>query len=138
MKVFLDTNVIISSLVTHGHAAEVFEHCLSNHECYTSDQVLSELEEKLEDKFGYTKLEIKTALDFLINNTEVIKEYTGLPETICRDADDDNILAAAISIKVDCILTGDKDLLVLKDYKNINIIPPKRFWVLEKLSMKKN
>jgi putative PIN family toxin of toxin-antitoxin system len=138
MKVFFDTNVIISSLVTHGHAAEVFEHCLSNHDCYASDQVLKELKEKLKDKFGYSKLEIKTALDLLRNNIKIIKDYAELPKTICRDDDDDNILAAAISGKVDCILTGDKDLLVLKNHKSINIISPKGFWILEKIFMKKN
>jgi len=137
MKVFFDTNVIISSLVTHGHAAEVFEHCISNHDCYTSQYVLCEMEEKLKEKIGYTEFEVKTAIDFLINNIEVINDYTALLETVCRDADDD-ILAAAVSVEADCILTGDKDLLVLKSFKNINIVSPKRFWVLEKTHMKKN
>jgi uncharacterized protein len=67
----------------------------------------------------------------------VIKDYAALSETACRDADDD-ILAAAVSVGADCILTGDKDLLVLKSFKGINIISPKRFWVLEKMHMKKN
>jgi len=137
MKVFFDTNVIISSLVTHGHAAEVFEHCISNHDCYTSQYVLSEMEEKLKEKIGYKEFEVKTAIDFLINNIEVINDYTALLETVCRDADDD-ILTAAVSVEADCILTGDKDLLVLKSFKNINIVSPKRFWVLEKTHMKKN
>lgn len=138
MKVFFDTNVVISSLVAHGHAAEVYEHCLSDHDCYTSDQVVIELEEKLDNKFGYTKLEIKTAIDFVKQNTKVIKDYAGLQEISCRDADDDNILAAAFSVGADCILTGDKDLLVLRDYKTISTISPRGFWVLEKTHMKKN
>jgi uncharacterized protein len=95
------------------------------------------IKEKLKEKIVYTGFEVKTVIDFLINNIEVIKDYAALSETACRDADDD-ILAAAVSVGADCILTGDKDLLVLKSFKGINIISPKRFWVLEKMHMKKN
>jgi len=46
---------------------------------------------------------------------------------VCRDPDDDNILAAAVSGKCDCIITGDKDLLVLKEYEGIDIFSPRDF-----------
>jgi len=59
-----------------------------------------------------------------------------LTKTLSRDADDDNILAAAGSKKVDCIVTGDKDLLVIKKYKNIKILSPRDFWSFEKHSVK--
>ena len=53
---------------------------------------------------------------------------------MCRDPDDDNILAAAESGKCDCIITGDKDLLVLKAYKGIDILNPREFITNEGLS----
>ena len=53
---------------------------------------------------------------------------------VCRDPDDDNILAAAESGKCDCIITGDKDLLVLKAYKGIDILNPREFITNEGLS----
>ncbi len=133
MKIFFDTNVIISSFITHGHASELFEHCLSTHECYTSDFVLSELEKNLRNKFGYSKTEVKIALDYIKENLNIIKKYLKLEKKICRDTDDDNIMAASISVKVDCIVTGDNDLKVLKNFKGINIVSPKDFWALEKL-----
>jgi predicted nucleic acid-binding protein len=46
---------------------------------------------------------------------------------VCRDPDDDNILGAAISGGCDCIVTGDKDLLVLKQYEGIEILSPREF-----------
>ncbi len=52
---------------------------------------------------------------------------------ICRDEDDNNILAASDSVKVDCIVTGDKDLKILKNFNGINIVSPKDFWTLEKI-----
>ena len=54
---------------------------------------------------------------------------------ISRDVDDDNVLAAAIFEKVDCIVTGDKDLLIVKNYKNIKILSPRDFWSFEKYSV---
>jgi len=50
-----------------------------------------------------------------------------LENQVCRDPDDDNILAAAVSGKCDCIITGDKDLLVLKEYEGIDIFSPRDF-----------
>ena len=56
-----------------------------------------------------------------------------LENRVCRDPDDDNILAAAISGKCDCIITGDKDLLVLRQYEGINIFNPRDFLIKEKV-----
>ena len=50
-----------------------------------------------------------------------ISELRYWPNPVCRDPDHDNILAAAISGKCDSIITGDKDLLVLKQYESIDI-----------------
>ena len=48
-------------------------------------------------------------------------------EKISRDKDDDKILKCGIESKADFIITGDKDLLVLKEYKNIRIINPREY-----------
>ena len=40
MKIFLDTNVIISAFITHGHATELLEYCLINHKIYTSEFII--------------------------------------------------------------------------------------------------
>lgn len=138
MKVFFDTNVIISSFITHGYASEVFEHCLSTHDCCTSNFVLAEIKRNLIKKFGYSNKETKDVLDFIKENLIIIKDYNIKAIGICRDPDDENILAAAVSLKADCIVTGDKDLKVLKSYKGINIISPNGFWTLEKIYMKQN
>lgn len=133
MKIFFDTNVIISAFITRGHASELFKHCLSIHECHTSDLVLAELEKNLRNKFKYSKVEIKVVLDFIKESLNIIKGYRKLEKMICRDEDDDNILAASVSVKVDCIVTGDKDLKILKNFNGINIVSPKDFWTLEKI-----
>ena len=54
---------------------------------------------------------------------EVIKSPP-LPQPICRDPDDDEVLATAIAGQADLIISGDNDLLSLKQFQNIPILSP--------------
>jgi uncharacterized protein len=132
MKIFLDTNVIISAFITHGHAAELMEYCLTNHIVYTSDFIIDEVKKNLENNFEYNNKEVCEVINFIKSNFINVGKYKKLNKKISRDADDDNVLAAAAFKKVDCIVTGDKDLLTIESYKNINILSPRDFWSFEK------
>jgi len=57
------------------------------------------------------------------------KEFVPVPN-ICRDPNDDMIIACAIDAAADYIVTGDEDLLTLKRYKDIVIINPRNFEAL--------
>lgn len=50
-----------------------------------------------------------------------------LGQQICRDADDDLILGTALAANADCLVTGDKDLLVLQQFQGIDILRPRDF-----------
>ncbi len=54
---------------------------------------------------------------------EVI-EPPPLPQPVCRDPDDDEVLALAIAAKVELIVSGDNDLLSLGSFQGIPIIAP--------------
>ena len=47
-----------------------------------------------------------------------------LPHPVCRDPDDDEVLALAIAAKVDLIVSGDNDLLSLGNFEGVPIIAP--------------
>jgi putative PIN family toxin of toxin-antitoxin system len=132
MKIFLDTNVIISAFITHGYAAELVEYCLNHHKIYTSDFIMEEVKENLKNNFGYNEIEVNEVISFIKSNFINVGKYKKLNKTVSRDVDDDNVLAAALSEKVDCIVTGDKDLLIIEKYKKIKIISPRDFWSFEK------
>jgi len=132
VKIVLDTNVLIAALIARGVCHELLEHCVLRHTLLTSDFILEETQEKLIEKFGYTAELAAEAVTVLRSRMKVVPA-SKLDSPICRDPDDDNILAAALSAHCDCIITGDKDLLVLKAYEGIDIFSPRHFLVNEKI-----
>ncbi|UBF26661.1 putative toxin-antitoxin system toxin component, PIN family [Kovacikia minuta CCNUW1] len=58
-------------------------------------------------------------------------EPAPLESPVCRDPNDDTILATALAGGADCIATGDKDLLALKKFGAIDILSPSEFEVYE-------
>lgn len=126
MKILLDTNVLIAAFVGRGVCADLLEHCVERHDLFTSEFILDEFGEKLVGKFKAEPGEAKEAIQLLRSRLTVIS-YTPLALPVCRDPDDDNILAAAVSGKCDCVITGDKDLLVLKQFRSCLILSPSDF-----------
>ena len=130
MKIVLDTNVLIAAFISHGACHELLEHCAIRHEIILSPFIYGEFKEKLNGKFGFTKKEADAAIRLLKSRCISVR-IKGLPEAVCRDQDDDNIIATAIAGKCDCIITGDKDLLMLEIVEGISILPPGDFWEYE-------
>jgi putative PIN family toxin of toxin-antitoxin system len=77
-----------------------------------------------------TKQERENALALISEAAQDIVHPTETPSGICRDKDDDNVLACAWEGAVDYLVTGDKDLLHLKVFKGIRIITPREFELL--------
>ena len=131
MKIFFDTNVLIAAFITRGTCSELFEYCLLEHKIYISIWVLDELYKKMVGKFGFPEVKVDQIVNFIRKNCEMLT-CTPLSEPICSDPDDDNILASVVSGNVDCLISGDEDLLVLKNFQGIPIIRPGDFWRFEK------
>lgn len=126
MRVVLDTNVLIAAFIARGVCSDLLEHCIRRHELVTSAFILNEFREKLTGKFKFTPEEAEVAAALLLTRMLIV-EPTSLDVPVCRDKDDDNIIAVVISGNCDCIITGDKDLLVLQRFNGINILGPKDF-----------
>ena len=62
----------------------------------------------------------------LESELEVI-EPEPLSKSVCRDKDDNWVLAAALTGRADFVVSGDKDLLILKEFHGIKILSPRQF-----------
>jgi len=130
MRIVLDTNVLIASLISRGKCYSLVEHSLEIHELITSTFILNELSEKLQKKFKYEMEDITEALSILRAKMQIVIP-SKLEQQVCRDADDDWVLATALEAKAQCIVTGDKDLLAIAQFRNIDIISPVDFQTYE-------
>lgn len=127
MKIVLDTNVILSSFLTEGIAHKIFNHCVINHSIYLSDYIVNELTRILTKKFKVKNSELNELLNFIESFLINVKPDNLIPD-VCRDKNDNQILQLAEYIKADIIISGDNDLLVLKKFKNTNILSPRDFF----------
>lgn len=131
MKVVLDSNVIIAAFAARGLSSALFELCLDRHTIVLSDFILAEVRRALTQKLKMPQHTIDTIESYL-KEICVLSLFDKLTKNICRDKDDDNIIALAVSAAADFIITGDKDLLVLQKYQSIRIVSPREFWEVER------
>jgi putative PIN family toxin of toxin-antitoxin system len=132
VRIVLDTNVLVAAFISRGICSELLEHCVQTHELITSLFILNEFSGKMTTKFKFTHDDSNAAIN-LLRTKMLIVEPVQLDSRISRDEDDDNILATAIAGNCDCIITGDIDLLVLRNFNGIAIIKPADFSAYEKL-----
>lgn len=125
MRVVCDTNVLIAGLVAEGLCRDIVKRRLPAVELFSSQALLDELGEKLRDKFGVNPDELPLLNAY--RDKVVVVRPRPLPQPICRDSDDDRVLATAIAAQAEVILTGDDDLLVLKKHQGIRIVSPRQF-----------
>ena len=126
MRIVLDTNVLIAAFIARGVCNELLEHCSQTHDLITSQFILDEFREKLTGRFKFTAEESSAAINLLLTKIQVV-EPVKLNSPVSRDEDDDNIIATAVAGHCDCIITGDNDLLVLREFDGIAIIKPAEF-----------
>jgi putative PIN family toxin of toxin-antitoxin system len=124
VKIVFDTNVLFSAFITHGACAGLYEECLQRAQIVVSPEILEELEEKLILKAKLSASEARQVIRAVRADAEVANSGP-LPGRVCRDADDDAIVAAALAAGADAILTGDQDSLVLKIHEGIPIVTPR-------------
>lgn len=124
MRIVFDTNVLFAAFFAHGVCAGLYEECLIRGRIVVSRFILEELHEKLLVKAKLSRSEAEEVIDAVRADAEIV-EAQPLADPACRDADDEWILAAALSSKADAIVTGDKDLLVLERHGGIPILTPR-------------
>ena len=127
IRVVLDTNVILSSILFRGDLALIYAEWISGTIVpIVSRETFEELTRALAyPKFRLTKEEIASILTReLLPYLEVV-EISGKISGTSRDPHDDKFIECAVSAKADYIVSGDGDLQELKEYQGIRIISPR-------------
>jgi putative PIN family toxin of toxin-antitoxin system len=127
MRLVVDTNVLVSVFLWQGTPGRLIEQAGEKEiELFTSRTLLDELATTLAKK----KL-AKPVLATGLTSDQILRNYRRLVtlvtarqllQQVSRDADDDIVLACALAASADLIVSGDDDLLVLKDFQGIPIV----------------
>ena len=127
MKVVFDTNIFISAFLIPGsQGEEAYLHAMKgNFNLFSSVAILTEMAQKLREKFGWQKDKITRLLKAISKVAVVLKTKTHIH--LLADDPDNRILECAIAVKADFIVTGDKHLLSLKHFQNIRILKLSNF-----------
>jgi uncharacterized protein len=128
-RVVLDTNVLISALLFRGGLSKIVGLWQKGKIIpVISKETFSEFVTVLEyPKFSLTQEETDSIIKYeILPYFEIVEVVKGV-KGICRDPEDDKFISCAISGSADYIVSGDKDLFDLKQYKSIRIIKASDF-----------
>ncbi len=131
-KVVLDTNVIVSGTFWAGSSSKIFDIIDKKMLILIlSEEILKEYErviksEEIMEKVENHNLIISKIVQRVIANSEIIEPKEKY-KIIKDDSDDNKFLDCAVAGKANFIISQDKHLLTLKEFKSIKIVTPKEF-----------
>lgn len=131
MKAVLDTNVLISSVLSTGTPHNVvvagFE---GEYQIVVSVATLTEFREtllKYPDRFQMDEEDVQKEVETVRYFVEFVEPEEDI-SAVDNDPDDDKFLEAAVAGNVDFLVTGDKHLLDLGSFRGIDIVTPRVFY----------
>lgn len=130
MRLVLDTNVVFSALLWPGPTFQMLT-MLRNSPAvslFCSSALFEELAEVLTRPHASRRLDVigKTARDVLADYATIVRfVQPAATSPTSTDPDDDRVLACALAAEADLIVSGDPDLLNLKQFHGIPIVAPR-------------
>jgi putative PIN family toxin of toxin-antitoxin system len=126
-KVVLDTNVLVAAFAARGLCEAVFELCLENQNLFICDFMLEELSDKLLKKIKLPTELVEEILELYAKNSRRVQPAV-IDESSCRDPKDLPIIGTCQSAGAHYLVTGDKDLLILENWLDTQIVSPRAFY----------
>ena len=129
MRAVIDTNVLLSGLLWHGAPHALLEQIRNSAlGLVSSPALLAELAEvtgraKFNSILTLSNTSREEALAELRQLAEIL-DPPPLLQPVCRDPDDDAVLALALAARVDLIVSGDNDLLAVGVFHGIPVFTP--------------
>jgi len=127
VRVFLDTNVLVSAFATRGLCADLFRSVVAEHELVLGEVVLEEFRRVLTIRFRMSKEQVRQ-IEAYLRSHEIVPKPAERDPIKVRDEADRWVLASAHNARVDVLVTGDSDLLSVADQARVRIGNPREFW----------
>jgi uncharacterized protein len=123
MKVVLDTNVLVSALIRAGKPRDLFNRLLKDKQLVLSRAILEEFLEVIEDP-KIAKYTSKKDVTIFLSTPKKAARIVQVKSKfkVVEDDPDDTIIQTAYDSKADYIISGDRHLLALEQFKSIRIL----------------
>lgn len=139
MKVVLDTNVYLSTIIIGGICEKILDEIKKRDaEILISPDIFKEIAKVLKEKFLWNDSMIQVTIYDILQRTALVEPTMKLSVIKGKEADN-RILECALEGKARFIVSGDKKhILPLKEFKKIKIINPKDFFeIIQKYDTRK-
>ena len=130
MRVFLDTNVLVSAFGTRGLCADVLDLILAEHELMSAEVVIEEVRRVLDRKFGVPTETVGEIENFL-RGYHVEPKPSRLLALELSERADRLVVTSALTARAEILISGDREMLALrKKPEGLRILSPREFWKL--------
>ena len=127
MRVFLDTNVLVSAFATRGLCSDLFELVLVEHDLVLGHHVIDEFDRSLRRKLKLPAASAREIVEFVSGEaSQFIGESQ--PASAKVGQADARILGEALASRADVFVTGDAALLKLRVVEDMKIVSPRGLW----------
>jgi len=126
VRLVFDTNVLLSALLTRGVCEALLDACIGSaeHTIVLSEYILREFTHQATKKFAIPADQVLRAVEFLADHAEIV-EPMQVAVDACRDPSDVPILGTLLAAQAAGLVTGEQDLLDLKEFHGIPILSPR-------------
>lgn len=127
MNIVIDTNVVISGIFFGGYPRKILEAVADKQiSAYATTEIINEYYEIIDEMIKRKQGRINNSvLSQLVSKLKIIQSSSSV--NICRDPDDNKFIECAIDANALYIISGDKDLLDIQKFNNIQIVNTKFF-----------
>jgi len=127
VRVFLDTNVLVSAFAARGLCADLLELVLLEHDLVVGGNVMRELSKALREKVKLPAARTSEIMEFVTGEAAAVVSEVS-PTEVEVDADDALVLGEALAARAEFFVTGDAALLKFDAIATMRIASPRRFW----------
>ena len=128
MRIVIDTNIVASAIFFGGRPRELLELLLQRElRAFISQEIVDEYRDTIEYlQNEYPNKRVAVPLTQIISACEMM-EPTSIV-MVCRDPDDDKFIACAVDSRSLYVVSGDKDLLAVKQYADVRVVTVAEFF----------